>query len=179
MIVIQEPVLLNKIPKKVDIKRSKSGSTYKTFIFECECNSEIKAQSSQLKTHSGKCRKCTQKIRPYEHILNELKHSCKKKGKYEMTIDYVNFIKIIESKKCHYCNTLLQFNPYTRDENSKYVSRAYQLDRKNNNLGYTVENVVPCCWNCNRIKSDIYSYEEFLLLSPILKEIIKRRSEYG
>lgn len=162
--------------KLVEIKRSKSGSTYKTFTFECvDCGNDIKSQISQLKTHSGKCRKCAQRKQPYEHILNELIHTCNKRGIHEVTITYNEFIEIIKDSKCHYCEKELLFNPYTRDENSNYVSRAYQLDRKNNNLGYIVDNVVPCCWNCNRIKSDIYTYDEFLLLSPILKQIHKNK----
>lgn len=165
-------MLYIKNAKNVEIKKSKSGSIYKTFTFECvDCGNDIKSQQSQLKTHSGKCRKCAQKKRPYEHILNELIHTCNKKNKNEVTINYDDFIELIKIPKCHYCNKILIFNPYTRDKNSKYVSRAYQLDRKDNSLGYTKENVVPCCWNCNRMKSDIYSYEDFMKLSPILKQI--------
>ncbi len=169
--------MLNKNNAKlIEVKRSKSGSTYKTFTFECvDCGNDIKSQSSQLKTHSGKCRKCTQRKKPYEHILNELIHTCNKRDIHKVTIDYNEFIEIIKDSKCHYCEKELSFNPYTRDENSNYVSRAYQLDRKDNNLGYSVDNVVPCCWNCNRIKSDIYTYDEFLLLSPVLKKIHKNR----
>jgi len=158
--------------KFVETKKSKSGSTYKIFIFECVlCGNDIKSQLSQLKTHSGKCKKCTQKKKPYEHILNELIHSCNNKRIIDISLDYNEFIEIIKDSKCHYCNKKLIFNPHTRDESSNYVSRAYQLDRKDNNLGYTIENVVTCCWNCNRIKSDIYSYDDFMKLSPILKEI--------
>ncbi len=144
----------------------------KTFMFKCiMCEDYIFPQSSHLKKHSGKCRKCAQKKKPYEHILNELIHTCNKRNKNEVTINYDDFIELIKISKCHYCYKDLIFNPYTRDKNSNYVSRAYQLDRKNNNLGYTKENVVTCCWNCNRMKSDIYSYEDFIKLSPILKEI--------
>ncbi len=162
--------------KSVETRRSKSGSTYKTFTFECiNCGSDIKSQSSQLKTHSGKCRKCTQRKKPYEHILNELIHTCNKRNIHKVTINHNEFIEIIKDSTCHYCDKELIFHPYTRNENSNYVSRAYQLDRKDNDLGYNIDNVVPCCWNCNRIKSDIYTYDEFLLLSPILKEIHKNK----
>lgn len=147
----------------------------KTFMFKCiMCEDFIFPQNSHLKNHSGKCKKCAQKKRPYEHILNELIHTCNKKNKNEVAINYEEFIKIIKDSKCHYCDKTLIFNLHTRDENSNYVSRAYQLDRKDNSLGYTKENVVPCCWNCNRIKSNIYSYEDFMKLSPILKEINKQ-----
>jgi len=165
--------MLDKLNAKlVETRSSKSGSTYKVFTFECEnCGYDIKSQLSQLKTHSGKCRKCAQRKRPYEHILNELIHTCNRKNSHDVTIEYDDFIDLIKESKCHYCDKELVFNPHTRDENSNYVSRAYQLDRKDNSLGYVKENLVTCCWNCNRMKSDIYTYEEFSLLSPILKQI--------
>lgn len=158
--------------KSFEIRKSPSGSTYKVYTFECsECGVDIKAQSGHLKTHSGKCRRCTQKGRPYEHILNELKHTCQNKSHQEINLEYEDFVSIIKNSSCHYCSKELTFNPYTRNENQEYVSRAYQLDRKDNNLGYLKDNIVPCCWNCNRMKSDIYTYEDFIKLSPILKEI--------
>lgn len=169
--------MLNKDDAKSFItKKQPSGSSYKIYTFECsECKSDIKAQLGQMKRHSGKCVSCARKGRPYEHIINELKHSCNKTKRLEVTINYEEFVEIIKDSKCHYCDKELVFNKHTRDSSGDYVSRAYQLDRKDNNLGYTKENVVPCCWNCNRMKSDIYTYEEFKLLSPILKEIHKNK----
>lgn len=35
------------------------------------------------------------------------------------------------------------------------------VDRRNNLVGYEVENSIPCCTHCNRIKLN-YSEEEFL-----------------
>jgi len=154
--------------------RQKSGSSYKTYVFECsDCGSDIAAQGGQLARHSGKCRVCSQRKRPYEHIINELRHSQKRNLIVDLT--YEEFVEIIKDSECHYCSKDLIFSKYTRDENKDYTSRAYQLDRKDNNIGYTKENVVPCCWNCNRMKSDIYTYEEFNKLSPILKEIHKNK----
>ncbi|GAG94020.1 unnamed protein product, partial [marine sediment metagenome] len=31
------------------------------------------------------------------------------------------------------------------------------IDRKNNNIGYTIKNSVPCCWPCNKFKRAIDS----------------------
>jgi hypothetical protein len=158
-------------------KKTQKGSSYKTFVFKCsECDNEIMMQIHNLKTHSGKCRRCVQYKKPYEHILNELIYRCKNYGNdKKITITYDEFIEIIEESKCHYCDRELQYSKYTRDSDSKYTSRAHQLDRKNNSKGYTKENVVTCCWDCNRIKSDIYTYEEFMKLSVVLKQIYKER----
>lgn len=163
--------------KLVETKKSKSGSSYKVFTFECvDCGSDVKSQLSQLKTHSGKCRICTQRKRPYEHILNELIHTCKNKSKQEIDLTYEDFIELIKDSNCHYCSKKLIFSEYTRDENKNYTSRAYQLDRMDNSKGYIKENLVPCCWNCNRMKSDIYLYKDFIKLSPILKEIYNEQN---
>lgn len=51
------------------------------------------------------------------------------------------------TKPCHYCE-------------GHTGSFGVGLDRMNSSLGYTCENVVPCCGDCNIVKSDILTYEE-------------------
>lgn len=53
---------------------------------------------------------------------------------------------------CHYCDSPL---PQTRSG----------LDRKDSGLGYSLCNVVPCCTTCNKMKSNLFTYEEFLEFS--------------
>jgi hypothetical protein len=160
--------------KYIEIRKSKSGSTYKVFHFNCsECGNDIKAQSNQLLRHSGKCMNCSHKGIPYLHIYNELKNHGNKNVNFTLTFD--EFLEIIKLSKCHYCNTELNYNKHSR-VNGIATSRAYQLDRKNNLEGYTLNNVVTCCWECNRLKSDRFTYDEFLLLSPILKQIMINRN---
>lgn len=38
---------------------------------------------------------------------------------------------------------------------------AFSIDRKNPDLPYTIDNMAACCWNCNRLKSDFFTYEEW------------------
>ena len=154
----------------------KGNNRYYNFIFKCVgCGLEINVQSSSLKTHSGKCRRCSQIGTPYAHIYNELKNKRGHKDKiFELTFE--EFLEIIKSRECHYCNDEISYHEHTRDW-GKLNSRAHQLDRKNNDLGYTKENVVTCCWECNRLKSDRFTYEEFLQLSPILKKIQSERKQ--
>ena len=45
-----------------------------------------------------------------------------------------------------------------------YCKRKFErmgIDRFNNFLGYTVENCVPCCTQCNISKND-YTFDEFI-----------------
>jgi hypothetical protein len=74
--------------------------------------------------------------------LKSYKASAAKRG-YEFTIKDEDFIKIIHMA-CVYCG----------------IPEAMGADRKDNNLGYVLENCVPCCKFCNHMKSD-YSLEMF------------------
>jgi len=55
----------------------------------------------------------------------------------------------IASKNCYYC-----------DKPSQGLGTG--LDRIDNckKIGYVKENILPCCWQCNKIRGDILSVEE-------------------
>lgn len=60
-------------------------------------------------------------------------------------------------QNCYYCGNAPS-NKRTRDTG---IATYYQgLDRVDNNLGYTIENIVPCCKYCNSFKLD-RTEEEF------------------
>ena len=46
-----------------------------------------------------------------------------------------------------------------RIEFGRYIYNG--VDRKDNNLGYTIDNCVPCCHRCNSMKSNL-SYQNFI-----------------
>jgi len=70
------------------------------------------------------------------------------------------------NKKCHYCFDDL--NP-----------TGTGLDRKDNDKGYLIDNVVSCCCTCNRMRSDKFSYEEMLVLSVTIRAIKEKRVSNG
>jgi len=155
----------------------KGKNRYYNFIFECSrCGKELNVQRSSMKRHSGKCMRCTQLKEPYAYIYNELKLHKRRGTTVEFTFD--EFLEIIKAKECHYCGETLIYEEYSRVW-GKTNSRAHQLDRKDNDLGYTKDNVVTCCWECNRLKSDRFTYEEFNQLSPILRKITNERKQKG
>lgn len=63
---------------------------------------------------------------------------------------------------CHYCDGVL--NP-----------TGCGLDRKNNEVGYTLENVVPCCQQCNIVKNHFFTYEEMMTLAVTIRQIKNNR----
>jgi hypothetical protein len=167
-------MLLKENSRLVEVKKSKSGSKYKVFHFDCtECKKGIKAQISHLKTHSGKCTSCAQKKEPYLFIYNELKNHRNRNVDFDLSFN--ELLEFINKPECHYCNTKLIYHKHSRGLNGLAISRAHHLDRKDNSLGYKKENVVQCCWECNRLKSDRFSYDEFIQLKPILIKIMNDR----
>jgi len=165
-------MLLKENAIRKELVKSKN-SEYYVYFFECsECKKEIKSQSTQFKRHSGKCQRCSQLKEPYRFIYNELKNHRNKT--VEFTLTFEEFKEIISNNKCNYCDEILIYNKHSRNW-GKSLTRAHQLDRKDNSKGYVKNNVVPCCWTCNRLKSDIFTYEEFMMMSPILKQIKEKR----
>lgn len=65
-------------------------------------------------------------------------------------ITYEQYKNIISGAHCHYCGT------------SKLPTYGCRLDRKDSYKGYTIDNVVPCCTDCNTMKSHLLSYEEMM-----------------
>ena len=62
----------------------------------------------------------------------------------------------LTSKPCHYCGGL----PSNTEETDKAARNG--LDRVDSHRGYTLNNVVPCCWVCNWMKRNL-TQKTFLL----------------
>lgn len=75
---------------------------------------------------------------------------------------------------------LLNFDEWSElvEQECAYCAGALEpqgigLDRLDNSLGYVLGNVVPCCAECNRIRSNKYTPQEMILLGvarAMLKE---------
>ena len=51
------------------------------------------------------------------------------------------------------------------------------LDRIDNKLGHTTDNVVPCCYACNTARMDNFSFSEMVVLGKTIAEIKRTRHE--
>lgn len=91
--------------------------------------------------------------------FNKLKVKAKNRS-IELKLSFEQYEKLVKENKCHYCQLEL---PET----------GYGLDRKNNKIGYTIKNSVPCCSFCNAIKSNLLTYKETKYIIKKLKEFRK------
>lgn len=160
------------LDKKDALRIERTACGDKAYVFKCaSCDSEVRPSAGKLKVHSGKCKSCTMKGKPLISSYTQL--LVQKKRGLEVSLSYEQFIDLCQIPKCHYCGKEIKRNLKRGDAGY----RGYALDRKDNTQGYTVENSVPCCWNCNQTKNSRFTYEEFMELSIVLKEQ-RERKEY-
>lgn len=97
-------------------------------------------------------------------IISNYIYSCRggsKRRGIEWKLTYDDVSSIIRLP-CHYCG-LVSSNSKTIKGQQKglFVLRYNGIDRVDSSLGYTKDNVVPCCKHCNFAKND-RSVDEFL-----------------
>ena len=107
------------------------------------------------------------KKRPYESLYNHLLAVARlKKPPDLVTLTFEDFVKLTEIKTCSYCQ-----DPVTWAEFNWHKNGAqYNLDRKDNSVGYTRDNVAVCCMPCNRTKAHRFSHDEFKVMMNALRE---------
>ena len=122
------------------------------------CGRSTRVHSNYAKVATGKCRHCVQVVRrPIESTFYELQKASRRRS-LPISLTLSEFEELAKKCSCTYCGKPI-----------KWDRRNYNLDRKDSDLGYTVDNVVVCCKECNRIKGNIYSYEQMLKLGIVLR----------
>jgi len=71
---------------------------------------------------------------------------------FDLTLD--DFVRIRSAGVCFYCKKELS-------------TTAPNIDRLNSVRGYSLDNCVPCCLECNLVKRDLLSAEEMILFRSI------------
>ncbi len=97
-------------------------------------------------------------------IYSKKKHNAKTNGVlFNITIQEFEKIYCVD-RKCYYCG--ISECDIKRNGNMMISSNKSKItiDRKDNNKGYTKDNVVLACPRCNFIKSNFFSEAEMLLI---------------
>lgn len=128
------------------------------WLCKCDCGKEMITRGRSLKiNHTQSCgclksKKCKTLIhfkRPYEWIYNSLVNSIKKRN-YSIDFSYTDFLEFTKINKCYYCGDNIIWNTHRKKDGS--TPSRYNLDRKDNDKGYTKDNCVVCCKKCNYMK---------------------------
>lgn len=172
LIVIEKPFI------------KKQGNTSRYFAkVLCKCGNKIIANCSKLRDNSTKkCPDCSFKHREMVKIQvsqmlqlyrRHILYRSKDKILVEITLD--QYIKLATSN-CYYCgnppekNETFETRKYTNTK-SIYING---VDRKDPNIGYVMNNCVPCCKSCNYAKHILTEKEFYDKIIKIYKIIIKR-----
>jgi len=101
------------------------------------------------------------KLAKYQASKNQIfrkyeENATRKKIPFHLTQEQLNSVA---EKDCTFCEAPATASP----AHVKYYGawKSNGLDRKDNTKGYTIENVQPCCFMCNRMKSNLKE-EDFL-----------------
>lgn len=145
----------------------KDNSKNNIYECTCDCGGSIITQGSDVKT--GKIRSCgcynfsKQNSKCIEQgldpVIRNLFAGYRRDRGYVFELTFEQFKDII-SKNCNYCGSPPK---NVKKDRRKYRDRILKyngIDRVDNDVGYVMSNVVPCCRNCN-IAKHTYSVDFF------------------
>lgn len=143
------------------------GKYDKFYLCKCDCGNTKNIRKTGLKSNMTKScgcllRESNAKTRLPNNMgaVNTIKADYKRHAKnrnFEFTLTDIEFRHLV-SLNCFYCE--MKPSNTHRGKNCKEGFIYNGIDRLNSNMGYTLNNCVPCCYICNRAKMN-RSFDEF------------------
>ena len=122
---------------------------------------EILFEESKNRHNNKKKTVSEQKRKRAKSLLSSYRYRDKKKFGVSNDLDEDWFIDNILTSRCKYCGD--------------YHWNNLGCDRIDNSKPHTKDNVICCCTECNRMRSDKFTVEEFKKIGKVLKDIYKSR----
>lgn len=99
----------------------------------------------------------------------------KKKWRESMKGSYLIQLHRAKVKKLLFTITLEQYE-LLRSSDCVYCGLSHSstrisMDRIDNTKGYVIENILPSCIECNRVRSDKYSVDQMKLIGKVLSRL--------
>lgn len=119
-------------------KRADLGIITYVYVYCDHCGNNMRKTGA-----FNTCKKCAKEYNnrtknKISRRYSTYKNSAKRRGHdFELSLDEFS---TFQNKPCHYCGDEIE------------SSGKIGIDRINNNKGYSIENCVPCCEICNRMK---------------------------
>jgi hypothetical protein len=156
----------------------KYSKGYKRFyLCRCLCGKEkIVCKDSLLSKQTKSCGCLIKKINykrrnpktPINKLYKNYQNSSKiRKILFNLTLEE---FRNLTSRSCYYCNQKPK-----QIKKSTYFTYIYNgLDRINSDLGYTIDNIVPCCKKCNYAKGNLSTNDFYHHIQQIYENIKNR-----
>lgn len=162
--MIYENLIGKVFGKYTVIYQAESKGWKRRWLCRCECGNERIISTEHL--NSGKrtgCNACNNGNlkKPYEGRYNFL--CAMAKDRCNVDLSYEDYVEFTHKDECEYCGAHIEWRPHG------YQGDGHHLDRKDNTIGYTKENCTVCCGECNRIKSNTFTYEQMLQIGALIK----------
>lgn len=151
----------------------KGHAVYARWWCQCICGNKRLVVAVSLRNGSSTSCKCRglHEGSAFRNLLRSYQNGAADR-KLEWNLTPEQFEKLIKAP-CHYTGRMPS-QVYTPNEGGDSI--VYNgIDRKDNDIGYTWENCVSCCWPANDAKRD-KAYETFVAL---VKEIYEHLSLGG
>lgn len=158
---------INKLMVLTPILREKGVRT--KYNCKCECGTEVVVEGSKITNGHTKSCGCIREEVDYGHnkkplgesnkkaLIYNYKNNAKYKGlEFDLTDEQI--IDMFQSN-CYYCGSEPRFVFKRKRSNGGYTYTG--IDRLDSDKGYVIDNVVPCCSQCNFIKNK-YHHDEFV-----------------
>lgn len=143
---------------------------HRRWVCRCSCGNTTETLAHNLMRTTGATLSCgcfmreSKRIKPFEALYNVLVRRATRQQLCVLT--YEEFLPFTVVSECRYCCGPIEWNKHL---SAVADSRAYNLDRKDNSVGYTASNLVVCCKNCNYTKGDRFTYEQFLQIGAVIR----------
>ncbi len=138
----------------------------------------LKRNQEYRKTHIDIFIKALKKYRKnhyFQELFRSIKYRCRYK-KIKFQLEKTSFFNwyIKQKKICVYCKITESGWNKKKDTLAKRFKKL-QIDRKNNNLGYILDNIVLACPRCNIIKSDFFNFKQMKKIGRIVNASHKHK----
>lgn len=122
--------------------------------------------------HRHQCKKCYREKRRVWRIDNPnyryIKLASRSKKKNLSLVGKDEFVAWFNSepKVCHYC----ECSEKDQKNDKTHSKNCLEIDRKDSNQGYTLDNIVLACSQCNLAKAHFWDYDTFkTYIAPAIK----------
>lgn len=167
---INEDMIGKKFGYLVVLERVPRTHKKRGIVYLCECDCGAKKELEAVKIRAGHVKSCgcktndliskskSKETSSFAKLFYAYRHSAKQRG-LEFLLTEDQFRSIV-AKDCFYCGAVPKQESKVKSKNAPtFIYNG--IDRKNNTLGYTVDNSLPCCKYCNYAKFR-HTHDEFI-----------------